>query len=167
MEKQSDFYKDILKSPVGTLEITATDKGIREIVFAEGPATGNSKLNEHIEHCKSELDEYFSGGLKYFTVPLDISGTEFQKLVWMTLLTIPYGETASYLEVAAMIGDRNSLRAVGLANNKNSIPVIIPCHRVVGKDGKLVGYAGGLWRKHWLLNHEKTFSNTEMQLEIF
>ena len=162
-----DAYKDIIKSPVGTLEIKATDRGIREIVFAEGPVTGNSNLNEHIELCRSELDQYFSGDLKSFTVPLDIAGTEFQKLVWMTLRTIPYGETVYYLDVAEMIGDKNSLRAVGLANNKNNIPVIIPCHRVVGSDGKLVGYAGGLWRKQWLLNHEKTFSNSEMQLEIF
>jgi methylated-DNA-[protein]-cysteine S-methyltransferase len=167
MEKQLDVYKDTLKSPIGNLEIKATDKGIREIVFAEGPLTGGSELNEHIELCKSELDKYFDGSLKNFTVPLDITGTEFQKLVWMTLRTISYGETVSYLDVAEMIGDRNSLRAVGLVNNNNSIPVIIPCHRVVGSDGKLVGYAGGLWRKHWLLNHEKTFSNAEMQLEIF
>jgi len=167
MAKQLDFYKDTLKSPVGTLEIKATDRGIREIIFAEGPVTGTSKMNEHIELCRLELDEYFSGSLKNFTVPLDITGTEFQKLVWMTLCTISYGETVSYLNVAEMIGDKNSVRAVGLANNKNSIPIIIPCHRVVGKDGKLVGYAGGLWRKHWLLNHEKTFSDTEMQMEIF
>ena len=167
MEKQLNFYRDTLKSPIGILELTATDKGIRKIAFAEGPATGKLELNENLELCESELEEYFSGRLKNFTVPLDISGTEFQKLVWMTLRTIPYGETVSYLEVAETIGDRNSLRAVGLANNKNNIPVIIPCHRVVGKDGKLVGYAGGLWRKHWLLNHEKTFSNAEMQMEIF
>ncbi len=167
MEKQLEYYKAVMQSPLGTLELKATVKGIREIVFAGGPVTGNSKMNGHLEHCISELDKYFNGELKNFTVPLDMNGTEFQKLVWMTLCTIPFGETVSYKDVAEMIGDKNSLRAVGLANNKNSIPVIIPCHRVVGSDGKLVGYAGGLWRKKWLLNHEKTFSNAEMQLEIF
>jgi methylated-DNA-[protein]-cysteine S-methyltransferase len=101
-----------------------------------------------------QLDEYFKGARKSFSLKLLLKGTPFQKLVWQRLKKIPYGKLASYGDVARAIGRPNAYRAVGNANNKNPIPIIIPCHRVIGSDGKLVGYGSGLWRKEWLLNHE-------------
>lgn len=161
------FHKGIAKSPIGNLEITASSKGIRKIVFSEGPLTEQYKTNKLVEECIKQLDEYFSNERNQFTIDLDIQGTEFQKLVWITLMTIPYSETASYLEIAKMIGDPGAVRAVGMANNKNNIPILIPCHRIVGSKGDLVGYAGGLWRKEWLLKHELTNSGKEQQLDLF
>jgi len=115
--------------------------------------------NEFIKQAKYELAEYFSGRLTKFRVPLDFPGTEFQQKVWSQLLKIPYGETISYKELARRTGDRKASRAVGSANGMNRIGVIIPCHRVVNKDGKLGGYGGGLWRKQWLLDMEKSVLN--------
>ena len=106
------------------------------------------------DQCILELDEYFFKGRKFFTIELDPPGTEFQKKVWNELLTIPYGKTVSYEEVAIRIGNIKSIRAVGLANGQNPIAIIIPCHRVIGKGGELVGYGGGLDNKEWLLYHE-------------
>ncbi|MBN1299709.1 MAG: methylated-DNA--[protein]-cysteine S-methyltransferase [Melioribacteraceae bacterium] len=161
------FCKGIYKSPIGILEITATDKGIRKISFSETPVNKISTLNPIIENCKKELNEYFEGERKNFGVKLDLAGTEFQKLVWMTLTTIPYGETVTYLKIAELIGDTKSVRAVGMANSRNCVPVIVPCHRVVGSNGNLTGYAGGLWRKDWLLKHELQYSKNEKQLDLF
>lgn len=110
--------------------------------------------NTHIDTVIEEVQAYLSGQLKVFTVPLLTPGTEFQNLVWKALRGIPYGEVRSYQEQAASIGRPNAVRAVGTANGMNRIAIIIPCHRVIGADGKLVGYGGGLWRKDWLLKHE-------------
>ncbi len=161
------FYKGILNSPVGNLEIVATDKGLRRISFSDSGVAEVYKVNSLVEECKSQLRDYFAGKRKQFAIDLDIQGTEFQKLVWMTLMTVPYAETASYLEVARMIGDTSAVRAVGMANNKNNIPIIIPCHRIIGAKGDMIGYAGGLWRKQWLLKHELTNSDKERQLDLF
>lgn len=161
------FYKGIVKSPVGNLEITASDKGVRRIEFLDEPITRIYEMNSQVQKCKQQLQEYFKGTRKLFTIDLDLQGTEFQKLVWMSLLTIPYAVTVSYKFIAKMVGDPNAVRAVGMANNKNNIPIIIPCHRIVGNKGSLTGYAGGLWRKDWLINHELEFSNSEKQLNLF
>ena len=161
------FHHGVFKSPIGNLEITSSTKGIRKIIFMDSPITKVYKVFELIEECKKQLHEYFIGKRKHFNIPLDLHGTEFQKLVWMSLLTIPYGESISYLKVAKLVGDPNSVRAVGMANNKNSIPIIIPCHRVIGSNGSLTGYAGGLWRKDWLIKHEHEYSNVDKQLDIF
>ncbi len=107
-----------------------------------------------IEQCIFELDEYFYKGRKFFDVELNPRGTEFQKRVWNELLTIPYGTTISYEALALRMGNIKSIRAVGLANGQNPIAIIIPCHRVIGKGGTLVGYGGGLENKEWLLTHE-------------
>ncbi|MBN1937224.1 MAG: methylated-DNA--[protein]-cysteine S-methyltransferase [Anaerolineae bacterium] len=107
-----------------------------------------------IEMALVQLDEYFSGVRRVFDLPLGLHGTEFQQRVWRQLLEIPYGQTASYAEVARALGNPQAVRAVGLANGKNPISIIVPCHRVIGSDGNLVGYGGGLWRKEWLLKHE-------------
>jgi methylated-DNA-[protein]-cysteine S-methyltransferase len=167
LNKINVFHHGVFKSPIGSLEITSSNKGIRKIIFKNDPITKVYKVFELIEDCKKQLHEYFIGQRKHFTIPLDIIGSEFQKLVWMSLMTIPYGEKYSYGKVADLVGDSKSVRAVGMANNKNNIPIIIPCHRVVGIDGSLTGYAGGLWRKDWLIKHEENYSNVEKQMELF
>lgn len=111
--------------------------------------------NALIEKVREELSEYFAGKRKHFTIPLAPHGTEFQMKAWKALSKIPYGETRSYLEEATMIGNPKAVRAIGGANHANHFPILIPCHRVIGKSGKLVGYGGGLERKIWLLEHEK------------
>ncbi len=140
-------------SPVGELVLESEDDKIITVNFLK-----DSKLEElHtniIDQCIAELDEYFFAGRKFFTVELDLRGSEFQKKVWNELLTIPYGKTISYEELAIRIGNIKSIRAVGLANGQNPIAIIVPCHRVIGKGGALIGYGGGLENKEWLLYHE-------------
>ena len=110
--------------------------------------------NPVIDQCIEELDEYFFRGRKFFTVDIELRGSEFQKSVWNELLTIPFGSTISYEALAIRIGNIKSIRAVGLANGQNPIAIIVPCHRVIGKSGDLVGYGGGVENKEWLLYHE-------------
>ena len=107
-----------------------------------------------IIHCIEQLIQYFNGELRKFELPLNQPGTKFQQGVWNDLLTIPYGKTISYLDLAKMTGDKNATRAVANANGKNNIAIIVPCHRVIGSNRELTGYAGGLWRKKWLLELE-------------
>jgi methylated-DNA-[protein]-cysteine S-methyltransferase len=142
-------------SPIGTLQISGTSSGISAVRFLDGDAPrGPSALPDALRACLDQLDEYFNGTRQAFSVPLDLRGTEFQRRVWDHLLTIPFGVTRSYLTVAEALGDRNAVRAVGLANGQNPVAIIVPCHRVIGSDGSLTGYGGGLWRKEWLLKHE-------------
>jgi methylated-DNA-[protein]-cysteine S-methyltransferase len=140
-------------SPVGELLIESEEDKIVTVNFLK-----DSKRTESptvvIQQCIAELDEYFHKGRKFFTVDLAPKGTEFQRKVWSELLNIPYGQTISYEALAVSIGNVKSIRAVGLANGQNPIAVIIPCHRVIGKGGELVGYGGGLENKEWLLYHE-------------
>lgn len=163
----NEIFKTYYNSEIGILEITASAKGIISLGFSESLPEERSVENEHTKKCVKQLDEYFTGKRKRFTLNLDLYGTDFQKKVWMELLAIPYGETRSYIDVAIKLGDEKSVRAVGMANNRNPIALIVPCHRVIGADGKLVGYAGGLWRKDWLLKHEKEYSGVEKQMEFF
>lgn len=114
--------------------------------------------------CLQELDEYFKGKLKEFSVSLTQDGTEFQKKVWHELLNIPFGKTVSYLHIAKKLANAKSIRAVGGANGKNKIAIIIPCHRVIGNNYTLVGYAGGKWRKQWLLEHEGAINKGQGKL---
>ncbi|QDS33453.1 methylated-DNA--[protein]-cysteine S-methyltransferase [Brevibacillus brevis] len=111
--------------------------------------------------CRQQLDEYFSGNRQSFSVPLWMKGTDFQKMVWHTLTTIPYAHKITYTELAALIGKENAVRAVGNANGKNRLNIIVPCHRMIGANGSLTGYSGGLWRKEWLLAHEQRSQNKE------
>ena len=111
--------------------------------------------NPHLKETETQIKEYFQGKRKSFSIPLHTPGTEFQQSVWMVLQNIPYGETRSYLEQATTLGNPKAVRAVASANGYNRIAIIIPCHRVIGSDGKLVGYGGGLHRKKWLLDHER------------
>jgi methylated-DNA-[protein]-cysteine S-methyltransferase len=150
-------------SPVGNLLIESKDDRITLVNFLK-----TEKLDEVvtpvIEQCLREFEEYFFKGRKFFNVELDPAGSDFQVKVWNELLTIPYGKTLSYEALAIRVGDIRSIRAVGLANGQNPIAIIIPCHRVIGKNGDLVGYGGGLDNKTWLLQHEGAFSE---QLRLF
>lgn len=150
MEQQSVFY---YQSPAGILEITGSEQGITSIYFVDEKKE-NSPDTFCLSKCISELDEYFEGSRTMFSVNLLPKGTEFQRRVWDELMKIPYGITISYLDLALRLGDRNYMRAVGTANGRNKISIIIPCHRVIGGNGNLIGYSGGLDKKLWLLNHE-------------
>lgn len=140
-------------SPVGELLLESDDHKIITVNFLKENKVAEV-VTPIITQCIVELDEYFFKGRKFFTVDLDLRGTAFQQSVWNELLTIPYGTTISYEELAIRIGNIKSIRAVGLANGQNPIAIIIPCHRVIGKSGELVGYGGGLENKEWLLYHE-------------
>lgn len=150
-------------TPVGELLLESRGGRITTVNFLKEKKQ-EALLTPVIEQCITELDEYFFEGRKFFTVDLAFQGTDFQQKVWQELLTIPYGKTISYLELALQLGDLNLVRAVGIANGQNTIAIIVPCHRVIGKDGDLVGYGGGIDKKLWLLNHEGAFAE---QLRLF
>lgn len=156
-----------INSPVGILEIAEENNAIIYIKFLDEFTVIKEDTSYYLSKCISQLNEYFDGKRNNFDLKLKPEGTDFQKDVWKELLKIPYAETRSYQQIANAIGDPGASRAIGNANNKNPIPILIPCHRVVGADGKLTGYAGGMQRKEWLLNHELTYSNAEMQLGLF
>jgi methylated-DNA-[protein]-cysteine S-methyltransferase len=160
-----------MSSPVGLLFIAASERGLRHLEFMDrrslkrtiaghpddADATWEPSLLD-LKPVVDQLESYFNGGLFEFRVPLDPRGTEFQIAVWHALLKIPYGETRSYGDIAKAVGQPRSARAVGLANNQNPLAIIVPCHRVIGADGSLTGYGGGVQRKKWLLAHEARFS---------
>lgn len=150
-------FTTYFKSPIGVIKIRATENGITHLDFVERAGKGDTLLPACLKNCVMQLAEYFSGKRRDFKLSLETKGTDFQKKVWDKLAEIPYGETLSYGEIAARVKNHKASRAVGLANNKNQIAIVIPCHRVIGADGSLTGYAGGLWRKEWLLRHEGKF----------
>jgi len=147
------MYIDYFDSPLGLIEFTSTEEGIAHVIFC-GEQIEMKKPNKITDLCKQQLTEYFCGERKMFDLPLDPKGTEFQKNVWRCLSMIPFGETVSYLDIAKMVNQPKGSQAVGGANGRNPISIIVPCHRVVGSNGSLTGYAGGIERKLWLLNHE-------------
>lgn len=140
-------------SPIGLIEIGGTDTALTSLYFVdtERQETSSSAL---LEDAIRQLDEYFNHQRKDFDLPLDPQGTEFQRSVWHQLLSVGYGTTVAYQDIANALGNPNAIRAVGAANGQNPISVIVPCHRIIGSNGKLTGYGGGLWRKEWLLKHE-------------
>ncbi len=146
------FYQ-YLNSPIGFIKITANNEAINEVIFVENEKEDNP--NALTQEVTNQLMEYFEGKRKVFNLPLSPIGTSFQQAVWEALCSIPYGETRSYGEIAKMIGNPKASRAVGMANNRNPISIIIPCHRVIGASGKLVGYGGGINKKIYLLDLEK------------
>ena len=149
------MYRAFYKSPIGDIEITATAKEICSLEFVQGKRSGKtSELSPALRKCLKQLDEYFRGRRRIFELMLRLEGSEFQLDVWQALLDIPYGATASYRDIAQVVARPKSVRAVGAANGANPISLIIPCHRVIGADGRLVGYGGGLDRKEWLIEHE-------------
>lgn len=152
-------YTASYPTEIGTIEIIGTDQNIISLGFVDEISKIQNKIPECIKVCIKQLDEYFKGKRKVFSVPLEANGTEFQKKVWKALFEIPYGETRSYKDIAVTIKNEKAVRAVGAANGKNPIGIIIPCHRVIGSDGSLTGYAEGVWRKAWLLEHELKFAD--------
>ncbi len=146
------MHIDYFESPIGSIELMATDVALVSLVF-ESPSQC-VRTNTILQRTKQQLNEYFSGIRQTFDVPLAATGTQFQQQVWRQLLEIPFGETRSYRDIALSIKNPKSMRAVGSANSKNPISIIVPCHRVIGSSGTLTGYAGGLERKAWLLEHE-------------
>jgi len=156
--------KHTISTPVGNISIEASSDAINAVLFVkkdEVEAMPVSKKSDHplIQQCIDQLNEYFEGSRKTFDIPLQQEGTPFQQKVWAQLLNIGYGKTISYLTLSKQIGDTKAIRAVGTTNGKNQIAIIVPCHRVIGSDGSLTGYAGELWRKKWLLDHEGKFAN--------
>ena len=149
------IYKAYYNSEIGLIEIKGSENGIISLDFAESESDAVTVMPEFLKECVSQLDEYFKGNRREFDVKLDIQGTEFQKKVWRELTNIPYGATETYRGIAVAVGNPKAVRAVGSANHCNKIAILIPCHRVIGSNGNLTGYAGGLWRKEWLLKHEK------------
>jgi len=150
-------------SPVGELQIESDNEKITMLGFLWDPKQPEIRTPV-IEQCISELEEYFSAKRKFFSFEMNLFGTDFQVKVWNELLNIPYGKTISYQELAIRVGDIKSIRAVGLANGQNPIAIVVPCHRVIGKNGDLGGYGGGLDKKVWLLEHEGAIQE---QLSLF
>ncbi|MDN3656304.1 methylated-DNA--[protein]-cysteine S-methyltransferase [Ferruginibacter paludis] len=155
MTKISVYYD----SPVGLILIEAVDDAITALLFKDEKDTGlfdgtAASDNELIVKCIRQLNEYFEGTRRQFDLPLQQNGTAFQQKIWSALIQIPYGQTISYMELSKRTGDPKAIRAVGTTNGKNQLSIVVPCHRVIGSNGTLTGYGGGLWRKRWLLEHE-------------
>jgi len=145
----------VLNTPLGWARIEGNSEGLTAVTILDEVPTTDEVVPEILEEAVYQLREYFEGKRREFTLKLNFSGTPFQNSVWKGLTHIPYGKTVSYLELSKQLGDPKAVRAVAAANAKNPFWVIVPCHRVVGSDGSLTGYAGGLHRKKWLLDHEQ------------
>jgi methylated-DNA-[protein]-cysteine S-methyltransferase len=142
-----------IKTPLGTAKISGDENGISQIsILQEGEIS--AKVPKNLKEAVSQLQDYFEGKRNDFDFKLNPQGTDFQQKVWQELLNIPFGKTISYLDLAKKLGDPKVIRAAASANGKNPLWIVVPCHRVIGADGSLTGYAGGLWRKKWLLEHE-------------
>jgi methylated-DNA-[protein]-cysteine S-methyltransferase len=153
----TELHYTYYESPIGLLKIGGTDSYIGEISFVDNQEQlvhGEPGITELMHECTEQLIEYFHGKRQHFDIPVHQDGTEFQRRVWSELLEIPYGKTISYMDMAKRLGDPKVIRAAATTNGKNKIGIIVPCHRVIGSDKSLTGYAGGLWRKKWLLQHE-------------
>ncbi len=155
------------ETPVGKIEIHIQNDALMSVMFIDHNECSSSPPSIFTQTIIQQIDEYFAGSRMQFSVKLNPVGTSFQKSVWHELLQIPFGETISYLQLAKRLGNEQKVRAVGNANSKNPIAIIVPCHRVIGSDGTLTGYAGGLWRKKFLIDLEKKYSNKNRQLSIF
>jgi len=147
-----------IQTPLGITAIKGDQSGLLSVsVLKSDTAEPSVKIPDCLGQAVIQLQEYFSGDRRTFELPLNLKGTDFQKSVWQELLNIPYGKTISYLELARRLGDVKAIRAVAAANGQNPFWIVVPCHRVIGSDGSLTGYAGGLWRKKWLLEHESPY----------
>jgi len=145
--------KAFIKTPLGIAKICGDENGISEISVADEGDVSN-EIPLVLQEAVLQLNDYFDGNRTDFSFKLNPTGTEFQQKVWRGLLEIPFGKTMSYLKLSKKLGDVKAIRAVASANGKNPLWIVVPCHRVIGTDGSLTGYAGGLWRKKWLLEHE-------------
>lgn len=156
---EPDSYAAYYESPIGTIEIQGTEVGVSGLNFVDIKGEKAARRLKGsppgaVADALVQLEGYFHGDRKEFTVKLDLRGTDFQKKVWAKLLQVKFGRTTTYKALAAAVGNPAATRAVGGANHRNPVSIIVPCHRVVGSDGRLTGYGGGLWRKDWLLRHE-------------
>ncbi len=156
----TEIFTKYIDSPLGQLEVSATESYLTSILFVDTQKKPSPRKEATlyvpaiIETYQQQIQEYFDGTRKDFDIPFQHEGTDFQKSVWVKLETIPYGKTISYLELSRRIGNEKAIRAVGTTNGANKFNIIVPCHRVIGANGSLVGYGGDLWRKKWLLEHE-------------
>lgn len=146
--------KIVINSPLGFVLIEGDETGISKISISSNEMLLTEIIPDLFTDVVSQMQEYFDGNRTFFTFKMNPKGTDFQKKVWDELLNIPYGKTASYQEITNQLGDPKAIRAVANANGKNPLWIVVPCHRVIGSEGSLTGYAGGLWRKKWLLEHE-------------
>ncbi len=160
------FYTCSYHTPIGYLNLTTTETHLVSCLFSDIPYPTTPEQPVILKQTIVQLDEYFTGTRRQFDIPMQPEGTEFQQKVWQNLSTIPFGKTVSYMAVAKAVSGEKAIRAVGAANGKNPICLIVPCHRVIGSDGSLTGYSGGLWRKKWLLQHEG-IRQPATQLPIF
>jgi methylated-DNA-[protein]-cysteine S-methyltransferase len=151
-----------IKTPLGIAKIQGDENGI-SILCIHDEGTISSEIPTILKEAVAQIDDYFEGKRTDFTFKINPSGTEFQQKVWKGLLEIPFGKTVSYLELSKKLGNTKAIRAVAAANGKNPLWIVVPCHRVIGTQGSLTGYAGGLWRKKWLLDHE----NATIQVSLF
>ena len=161
------MYKSHYQSSIGLIEITASDSGLLSVSFRDEAREDNTikaTANDITKQTAAYLAEYFAGNRQTFDVPLAPAGTAFQQLVWKELVKVPFGKTDSYSSIAHKLNNPLSVRAVGAANGKNPIAIIIPCHRIIGASGHLTGYAGGLWRKEFLLNLEGAAKGVQTKL---
>lgn len=155
------IQRAFLRTPIGHLEVTGSENGIQTLYFLDFKVRPQP-VPSSLRRCITQLEEYFDGSLHQFDLKLDLQGSPFQLKVWTELLKIPYGTTISYLELARRVNHVKALRAVGGANGNNPVSIIVPCHRVIGTNGRLVGYRGGLKRKKWLLEHEHALSQRDL-----
>lgn len=163
MPTSQEYFFGSLRAPIGEIVVVASDKGVRNVMFdPDGLPTGvgpddivRRPSHAVVASALAQLREYFSGSRTEFDLPVDLHGTEFQVAAWRALARVKFGETASYKRQAAIIGRPTATRAVGAANGKNPVAIVLPCHRIVGSDGSLTGFAGGLGTKQWLLDHEQ------------
>ena len=159
-----DFSRRIFEAPFGVVTVVGSDLGIRFVMFdndahpkpLERLRISETAIHDSVNNAITQLDEYFDGSRRNFDLPLDLQGTEFQVAAWNALAEIPYGHTASYGQQAASIGRPRAVRAIGGANGRNPVAIVLPCHRIVGADGSLTGFGGGIEVKKWLLDHEQT-----------
>ena len=152
----------IIKSPLGFTKITGNKDGINAVTILNSEEKITDIIPIELEDCVIQLNEYFQGSRKQFNLKLNAQGTDFQKKVWQELEQIPYGKTISYLKLSKQLGDTKAIRAVANANGKNPLWIIVPCHRVIGSNGSLTGYAGGIHRKKWLIEHESPYKQQSL-----
>ena len=170
LNSEVTFYKRI-QSPVGKLRLIADRSHVLAVIFEKNFTDWKksfpvcvAKTNSVLDETSRQLEEYFSGDRKSFDLPVKLQGTDFQMKVWKALSKIPYGQTISYKQQAALVKNPMAVRAVGRTNGANPVCIIFGCHRVIGSDGSLTGYAGGIWRKQWLLDHEAKISGRRLSL---
>lgn len=152
----------IIKSPLGFTKIVGDEDGISSVTVLNSEEKITDIVPIELEDCVTQLNEYFEGAREQFNLKLNAQGTDFQKKVWKQLGHIPYGKTISYLELSKLLGDVKVIRAAANANGKNPLWIIVPCHRIIGSDGNLTGYSGGLHRKQWLLEHERPYKQQSL-----